>query len=609
MSASNNNNIVEESSNNNNDDLNQYPDDDAGRSSNIMLSSSTSNAEPESHLMEGYTPLNFNMNDMIVMNNDSEDDETEMNGDEFANNGYYHMLGAPPKRINGVKDHAMGYSVGHHHENNNSEDDDSDSASFEVYNNSADTASSDLQVPDDFLSLAEQALRGLEDEHRTTLELSSAHIPTIDDADTKSITQDDENLATSIPPLTHALEQVNERGDETITTNFESIFPPLEDTTSVATATLPEPKPMDVNAIQKAMHSIRLKSPQLANTLDAGASSSFSPSSAVLQTSLGSVINFTSQSIQSVERQNISNHAIIPNGPLAAFRRSTPKAKSASANLSRSATLSEAVLRLWPLISFRRRMRVMGFRELKSQHERKYSKTLTIHILGCDRVECSSEETLRKSVGPFARWISAALQSGALSTTQTSSSGSPEIDSLILEISGPNVPDWILSREINLLPSSSSSESGGLVSAAAVFHQREYHEQNASEASAMPPPDLAVAFNAGIWGYDSWKPTLSFMCRSEGNDSYACTPFVITAYTIEECEDDAEVISEVAAEVVAQRMQSSKHEKKILAHQLWAPESNPFSSRIERKTASVPRKYYENNAWQAWLLGPSTSAT
>ena len=310
-----------------------------------------------------------------------------------------------------------------------------------------------------------------------------------------------------------------------------------------------------------------------------------------------------------MERQNINNHAIIPSGPLAAFRRSTPKAKSASANLSRSATLAEAVLRLWPLINFRRRMRVMGFGELKSQHETKHSKTLTIHILGCDRVECSSEETLRKSVGPFARWMSAAIQSGVLSTMQTSSAGSaPEINSLVLEISGPNVPDWILSREINLLPS--SSELGGLVSATAVFHQREYHEQNPDEAgSAMLTPDLAVAFNAGIWGYDSWKPTLSYMCQSESNDSYACIPFIITAYTIEECEDDAEVVAEVAEEAVAKRMKSSKHDSAVLAHQLWAPESNPFSSRIERKTASVPRKYYENNAWQAWLLGPSTSPT
>ena len=609
MSSSNDNDLlVEDSQNNNSDDLDQYPDD-AGRSINLSTSMSPSqpDEEPESHFMEGYTPLNFNMNDMISMNDDSESDgETEMNGEEYANNGYYHMLGAPPKRINGVKRHAMGYSVGHDdHENNNNEDD-NDSASFEIQN-TADTTSSDLDIPIDFLSLAEQALRGLEDEHRTTLELSSAHIPTIGDADTRPIPKDDEVVAASIPPpSTHTIAQVNEGGDEKMTSNFESIFPPLEDIASVEVSKL-EPKPMDVNAIQKAMHSIRLKSPQLANTLDAGASSSFSPSSTVLQTSLGSVINFTSQSIQSMERQNINNHAIIPAGPLAAFRRSTPKAKSASANLSRSATLSEAVLRLWPLISFRRRMRVMGFGELKPQQETKHSKTLTIHILGCDRVECSSEETLRKSVGPFARWMSAALQSGALTTMQTSSAGSaPEINSLVLEISGPNVPDWILSREINLLP---SSELGGLVSATAVFHQREYHEQTLDEASAVLTPDLAVAFNAGIWGYDSWKPTLSFMCQSESNDSYACIPFIITAYTIEECEDDAAVIAEVAEEAGVKRMQSSKHDNAVFAHQLWAPESNPFSSRIERKTASVPRKYYENNAWQAWLLGPSTSAT
>eukprot|EP00986_Skeletonema_menzelii_P002018 scaffold555_cov158-Skeletonema_menzelii.AAC.15 len=563
MSSSNDNDLlVEESQNNNNgDDLDQYPDD-AGRSINLSTSMSPSqpDEEPESHFMEGYTPLNFNMNDMISMNDDSESDgETEMNGEEYANNGYYHMLGAPPKRINGVKHHAMGYSVGHDdHENNNNEDD-NDSASFEIQN-TADTTSSDLEIPIDFLSLAEQALRGLEDEHRTTLELSSAHIPTIGDADTRPIPKDDEVVAASIPPpSTHTIAQVNEGGDEKMTTNFESIFPPLEDIASVEVSKL-EPKPMDVNAIQKAMHSIRLKSPQLANTLDAGASSSFSPSSTVLQTSLGSVINFTSQSIQSMERQNINNHAIIPAGPLAAFRRSTPKAKSASANLSRSATLSEAVL-----------------------------------------------QTLRKSVGPFARWMSAALQSGVLTTMQTSSAGSaPEINSLVLEISGPNVPDWILSREINLLP---SSELGGLVSATAVFHQREYHEQTLDEGSVVLTPDLAVAFNAGIWGYDSWKPTLSFMCQSESNDSYACIPFIITAYTIEECEDDAEVIAEVAEEAAVKRMQSSKHDNAVCAHQLWAPESNPFSSRIERKTASVPRKYYENNAWQAWLLGPSTSAT
>ena len=576
MSLNNDNNPLEE--------IRPPTNDDAGGSNN-NLSTQHATDEPESHFMEGYTL-------MPVNNDDSDGDDynyTEMNGEEFSNNGYYHMLEAPPKRVNGVKDHAMGYSMGHHE---NSDDD--DSVSFENQN-ATDTTSSELHIPDDFLILAEQALRGLEDEHRETLELSSAHIPTINgDTVARPILVDGESVATSIPPPINDATEVNEELGGNITTGFERVFPPLEAAASEPMANTPEQTPMDVNAIQKAMQSIRLKSPQLAITLDAGASSSFSPSSAALQTSLGSVINFTCQSIQSMERQNINKHAIVPTGPLVSFRRSTTKAKSASANLSRSATLSEAVLRLWPLISFRRRMRVMGSGEQKS------SKTLTIHILGCDRVECSSEETLRKSVGPFARWMSAVLQSGVLSAMQTSSI---EIDSLVIEISGPNVPDWILCREINLL--SSSSESGGLVSATAVFRQREYHE-NMDEAGVTP--DLAIAFNAGLWGYDSWKPTLSCMCNSLGNGSYTCTLFVITAYTIEECEDDAEVVSEVAEEVVAKRMHSSKHDNAILAHQLWAPEPNPFSSRIERKTASVPRKYYENKAWQAWLLGPSTSA-
>jgi hypothetical protein len=570
--------------------------DDASRSSN----DSTSTVSQHATDVEGYTPLNFNMNDMIPMNDDDDDDnENEINGDEFASNGYYHMLGVPPKRVNGVKHHALGFSMGHDYEN--SEDDD---ASFENQN-ATDTTSSEAHIPDDFLSLAEQALRGLEDEHRATLQLSSAHISTIDDTVTNSIPNHDDIVTASFQPSSSTTEA--DEWTEPITSNFGKIFPPFEEVTTESVSNTPEPKPMDVNAIQKAMQSIRLKSPQLANTLDAGASASFSPSSTALQTSLRSVINFTSQSVQSMERQSINNHAIIPVGPLAAFRRSTPKAKSASANLSRSATLSEAVLRLWPLISFRRRMRVMGIGEQKSHYDSKYSKTLTIHILGCDNIECSSEETLRKSVGPFARWICAALQSGVLSTSQTPESTRSEIDSLVIEMSGPNVPSWILSQKINLL-SSSSSESGGLFSATAIFHQREYHEQNICGAGVVSTPDLAVAFNAGIWGYDSWKPTLSYMCHSEGNDSYSCTPFVITAYTLEECEDDAEVVSEVAEEAVAKRMQSSKHRNEILAHQLWAPEANPFSSRIERETASVPRKYYENNAWQAWLLGPSTSA-
>jgi hypothetical protein len=48
----------------------------------------------------------------------------------------------------------------------------------------------------------------------------------------------------------------------------------------------------------------------------------------------------------------ITSHGIVTAGPLATFRRSTPKAQAASANLMRRAALSETVLQLWSLIFF-----------------------------------------------------------------------------------------------------------------------------------------------------------------------------------------------------------------------------------------------------------------
>ena len=68
-------------------------------------------------------------------------------------------------------------------------------------------------------------------------------------------------------------------------------------------------------------------------------------------------------------------------------------------------------------------------------------------------------------------------------------------------------------------------------------------------------------------------------------------PLVITGYTVQEVEDDAEVVTEVAANAKACC--------------LWSPEINPFGSRKKRETSSAARgrEYRENGAWQAWRLG------
>jgi hypothetical protein len=86
--------------------------------------------------------------------------------------------------------------------------------------------------------------------------------------------------------------------------------------------------------------------------------------------------------------------------------------------------------------------------------------------------------------------------------------------------------------------------------------------------------------------------------NDDNNQLEKGTLFVITAYTLEECDDDAEVVAELAGNFASDQSGT-------VARELWAPEHNPFSSRMERKTktAAPDRQYFENGAWQAWILG------
>eukprot|EP00536_Pseudo-nitzschia_multiseries_P004164 jgi/Psemu1/302388/fgenesh1_kg.68_\ len=82
-------------------------------------------------------------------------------------------------------------------------------------------------------------------------------------------------------------------------------------------------------------------------------------------------------------------------------------------------------------------------------------------------------------------------------------------------------------------------------------------------------PDLAIAYNAGIWGYQEWATTIQYLAKLTASSSPMTTtatttttttkesvtetdgrdcdhrgiPMVITAYTLDECQEDQEVIS------------------------------------------------------------------
>ncbi|KAL7553011.1 hypothetical protein ACHAWF_016256 [Thalassiosira exigua] len=624
--------------------MNGLPDElsdagDDGGSAGGAREGGEGGSRPYSYLSEGYTPLNFNMNALVLDDggdngSDGDDtDETDRGTDgDFHAGGYYHMMGAPPRRMNGVKDGVLGLAM---------HSDFGDDASSEATNNGSDNgnesdngnshADSDfserLEVPIDFHLMAEQALRGLDIEHSNvndstfgTPAESDDLPPNLAEADAKSELL---NVTPAVKDADFEKEVLSGAASDSAAKAPTPKIKPMPKV-NMRDPVSPASKHMDAGAIHKAMQSIRLKSPQLADTLDAGASSAFSTHAMQIATdaALSSIIDSTSEAIDRSRHEQPSSHNIIPPGPLAAFRRSTKKAQAASANLTRSATISEAVFRLWPLICFRRRIRMNGVEGMPSKRQQmsNRSRTLVIHILGADGVECTSEESVRKSVGPFVRWMDAAFRSGALAQPEPKSSSEKSgesiltgcIDSLLIEFSGPNIPPDLVGNVLDLL-THSSVRSDHFLSAKATFQQREYHDVPESLGRNQSSADIAIAFNAGIWGYDSWKPTLSFMCEGEQNvlgeeGLEGGTLFVITAYTIEECEDDAEVVAEVvkARQEVASKKPSSHLKDGIsVARQLWIPETNPFSSRLERKTSSAPhgRKYFENAAWQAWLLG------
>lgn len=241
------------------------------------------------------------------------------------------------------------------------------------------------------------------------------------------------------------------------------------------------------------------------------------------------------------------NHALIHSKHLASFRRLTPNAVHASSILSRAATIADALVKLDLL---------------------KKQDCLLIDVLGCDHVECSSESRLRELFGPLIRWIS-------------DHNSCPK--DLRLRLIGPNIPQTA-PRSIDF------HVSGTLLRANLSCQRCVYAEHCRSDMAAR----LLVAFHAGIWGYDEWRPTLRYLAKLRQR-AY----FVVTAYTLEEAEDDAEVIQEE----VSQEWHVSQDDL-VNSACLWPAQMNAFASRQDRETATAApgRRYRENAAWQAWCF-------
>ncbi|GLD99380.1 hypothetical protein PINS_up008099 [Pythium insidiosum] len=106
------------------------------------------------------------------------------------------------------------------------------------------------------------------------------------------------------------------------------------------------------------------------------------------------------------------------------------------------------------------------------------------------------------------------------------------------------------------------------------------------ETAQYVRPDLAVCFNAGIWGYDQWLPTLQLLVHT------IQTPLLVTSYNAHEASDDEDVLDDSVGP----------------PRWYWRAEKNPFGSLLHRSTrndfGSILR---ENDYWMC--LGPDQVPT
>ncbi|GKY95520.1 hypothetical protein MPSEU_000513700 [Mayamaea pseudoterrestris] len=242
------------------------------------------------------------------------------------------------------------------------------------------------------------------------------------------------------------------------------------------------------------------------------------------------------------------SHPLISRQQLFTFRRQSTNAINATSVLSRAATIAEALIKLDLL---------------------RGQDYLQIDLLGCDYAECSTQERVRQLFAPLIRWLS------------DFGMKCPKV--LQLHLIGPNVP--MTAPRYMELPSSGRLEKVQLYCQHSVYEERVLSDKSAQ---------LLFAFHAGIWGYNEWRPTLRYLARLRQK-----VYFVVTAYTLEEAEDDYEVIQDEVSLV----WQLPK-EDLVGSACIWTPVANAFASKQDRATTTAPpgRQYRDNAAWQAWCL-------
>ena len=184
-----------------------------------------------------------------------------------------------------------------------------------------------------------------------------------------------------------------------------------------------------------------------------------------------------------------------------------------------------------------------------------HMQSLVLHIVGADQREGSDLEQAAAIFAPLFQGLRARYS---------------RLQHLYLLLIGPNVH-------------CTGSKQQHTCTDAALSITITYSTQLYHEMQLEADPDLIVLFNAGLWGYSDWQPTLiSILTEPAAKQGL----LLVTSYCGSEAEDDFDVLEAICP----------------TAQWLWEPELNPHRSLHLRAQQSEQHVQYENHHWQCIKL-------
>jgi hypothetical protein len=235
-------------------------------------------------------------------------------------------------------------------------------------------------------------------------------------------------------------------------------------------------------------------------------------------------------------------------------------------------------------------------------------KRLVLHVIGADHNEGS---TIAETTAVFYEML---LQ---LATTH-------KYDSVSIVLIGPNVSANSTLLDTGIRCTFPLQAPYTAFCCEIAYYSDLYHEMRHTLPSSIQQPHMIVLFNAGIWGYDAWLPTLSCILNSSSRDDSSSNSsnktgmLLVTSYCMTEAIDDYDVLYDIVQNNSSSNSSGNDSSTAVAAAAattavpstavtwLWQPDLNSYRSTAIRAKQGGDYEQYDNHCWQC--LSYSSSA-